>query len=276
MTLINQVRRLGRRLGVGSATTVAIGEPAMIARGWNDYAKSWHSRKFSVTAGHHVQHLGDEWTAEDDSGGAPTYGLPAAAVDRFDEYIGKRLLDAYLPAQASAGLEIGPGGGRLTKLLLERTEVLHAADASAAMLAHLRERLGRTSRLRTHHIDGATLPALPGGSLDFVFAFDVFVHFEPRLVYWYLRQAVPLLKDGGVGIIHYSNTLTPIGWRHFLKDLEINVQGRRHFAAFGVMCPALMERFLASLDVEVVALDLAVIPRDAVTVFRKATSTSPR
>src|SRR5262249_49311142 len=130
--------------------------------------------------------------------------------------------------------------------------------------------------LQVHKIDGSTLPPLHSASLDFVFAFDVFVHFEPRLVYWYLRQAVPLLKDGGVGIIHYSNALTAIGWRHFLRDLEINVQGRRHFAAFGVMCPALMERFLASLEVEVITLDVGLIPRDAVTVFRRRLAARPQ
>ena len=275
MTLLNEVRRLSERFRGAPDASGALNEPAMIARGWNNYAKDWKSRKFPVSPGHEVQHLGDEWTAEDDvSGSSPTYGLPPEEVDRFDAYISEGLLDPYLPAHAEAGLEIGPGGGRLTKLLLSRTDVLHAADASAAMLAHLRERFGGTSRLHMHRIDGKTLPPLAASSLDFVFAFDVFVHFEPRLVYWYLRQAVPLLKPGGVGIIHYSNALTAIGWRHFLKDLEVNVEGRRHFAAFGVMCPALMERFLASLDLEVVTLDVGLIPRDAVTVFRTRASAS--
>jgi SAM-dependent methyltransferase len=244
----------------------------MIARGWDDYAETWKSRKFAVTAGHQVRYLGDEWTAEDEAGDTPTYGLPPEIVDHFDEYIGERLLDPYLPARADEGLEIGPGGGRLTRLLLPRTGVLHAADSSAAMLSHLRTRLGTTTQLKLYNIDGATLPPLDRASLDFVFAFDVFVHFEPRLVYWYLRQVVPLLKNGGVGIIHYSNALTAIGWRHFLKDLETNVQGRRHFAAFGVMCPALMEQFLTSLNVEVLTLDVGLIPRDAVAVFRRPLS----
>src|SRR5262245_57689807 len=248
----------------------------MIARGGNEYAETWNSRTFPVTAGHQVHYLGDEWTAEDDAGGVLTYGLPPAAVERFDTFIGERLLDPFLPAHAAVGLKIGPGGGRMTKLLLPRTDVWHAADASAAMLSRLRKRFGPRSALRVHHIDGATLPPLDGGSLDFVFAFDVFVHFEPRLVYWYLRQAVPLLKEGGVGVIHYSNALTAIGWRHFLQDLEINVLGRRHFAAFGVMCPALMEQFLTSLDVEVVTLDAGVIPRDAVAVFRRRSSARGR
>ena len=45
---------------------------------------------------------------------------------------------------------------------------------------------------------------------------DVFVHFEPRLVYHHLRQLARLLKEGGIGIIHHANTLSEIGFRQFL------------------------------------------------------------
>jgi SAM-dependent methyltransferase len=113
-----------------------------------------------------------------------------------------------------------------------------------------------------------SLPALPKGTLDYVVAFDVFVHFEPRLVYWYLRQIRDLLKPGGIGVIHYANALTPIGWRQFMADLDENVKRRIHFAAFGVMCPQLMEQFLRVLGLEIVSIDTQIIPRDAVAVFR--------
>jgi hypothetical protein len=113
-----------------------------------------------------------------------------------------------------------------------------------------------------------TLPALRPGSLDYVTAFDVFVHFEARLIYWYLRQMTNLLKPGGTGIIHYANVLTPIGWHEFEIRLESNLQ-KRHFAAFGVMCPQLMARFLETLKLEIISSDIGVIPRDAIAVFRK-------
>jgi SAM-dependent methyltransferase len=241
----------------------------MIARGWDNYARQWQPDRFRVVDGHRVHYLGDEWTAEDESSGGTTYGLPPGSIENFDEYLDAHLLAAYLPAHAARGLEIGPGGGRVTRLLLPRTTVLHVADPSEAMLAHLLRRFGQSPQLRVHHIDGRRLPPLDESSLDFIVAFDVFVHFEPRLVYWYLRQIAALLNDGGVAIIHYANVLAPIGWRQFLRDLEPNLQGRSNFAAFGVMCPALMGRFLTSLPVEVVSLDTQVIPRDAVTVFRK-------
>lgn len=247
----------------------AEGEPQMIARGWDDYARAWEPTKFKVLPGEVVEHLGDEWTAEDTSEGGTTYGLDSSAVSRFTSLLKEQVLDKYLPQRASEGLEIGPGGGRLTALLVPRTTVLHLADPSEAMLGRVKKRFGEVGSLRMHQTDGMTLPALPAASMDYVVSFDVFVHFEPRLIFWYLRQIKQLLKPGGIGLIHYSNVLSPIGWRQFENDLERNVKQRTYFAAFGVMCPPLMEKFLKALDLEMVSPDVGLIPRDAITVFRK-------
>ena len=103
----------------------------MIARGWDEYAARWQPTGFHVVEGHMVRYLGDEWTVEDEAGGGTTYGLPASVVDAFDEYLERQLLAPYLPAYAGQGLEIGPGGGRVTSLLLPRTKVLHVAEVLA-------------------------------------------------------------------------------------------------------------------------------------------------
>jgi SAM-dependent methyltransferase len=246
----------------------------LIAEGWNKYAQHWRRDKFAVLPGCRVQHLGDEWTAEDITAGGTTYGLTPHLVAHFREYIDDLLLKPYLPSTAEEGLEIGPGGGRLTELLLPRTKLLNVAEPSEAMIRLLKHRFSGASNLRLFQTDGVTLPALRPGSLDYVIAFDVFVHFEPRLVYAYLRQMVPLLKPGGTGIIHYANVMTQIGWQQFDTDLKANLHRRTSFAAFGVMCPQLMTRFLESLRLEVISADLGLIPRDAVAVFRRPLDSS--
>ncbi len=248
------------------------GEPSMIARGWDEYARRWKADRFAVLPGNTVDHLGDEWTAEDTSGGGTTYGLDEATIKNFCRSLNEQVLDRYLPAHSKEALEIGPGGGRLTALLLPKTDLLHAADPSEGMLRRLTERFKNHRSLRTYATDGMTLPPLARDSLDFVASFDVFVHFEPRLVYWYVRQIAPLLKPGGVGIIHYASVMSPIGWRQFENDLEGNVKQRESFCAFGVMCPPLMEHFLKALDLEVLSSDVGFIPRDAIAVFRKRSS----
>ncbi len=254
--------------GRPSTSEKTAGEPQMIAKGWDRYAKNWKAKEFRVVPGSTVTHLGDEWTGEDISIQGTTYGVDQSTIQNFPRFLEREILDKYFPAQCNEGLEIGPGGGRFTSLLLPRTGLLHAADPSEGMLERLRTRFGKMESLRTYITDGMTLPPLKPGSLDFVASFDVFVHFEPRLVFWYLRQIKPLLKAGGLGVIHYASAITPIGWRQFEADLEGNVRQRASFCAFGTMCPQLMERFLKALDLQVISLDLGIIPRDAITVFR--------
>ena len=241
----------------------------LIAGGWDNYARSWDGGSFSVISGHSVDFIGDEWTAEDVSGGGTNYGLDDDTARDFRQYLTRNLLDPYLPGFADVGLEIGPGGGRVTELLRKRTGLLHLADASEAMLAKLKERFAGDGSLTYHFTDGMNLPGLAAESLDYVLAFDVFVHFEPRLVFWYLRQIAGLLKPGGTGIIHYANLTSPIGWRQFEADLEMNVRQRAHFASFGTMSPEIMQTFLSSLGLEIVTTDTRLIPRDAVAVFKK-------
>ena len=249
-----------------------VSEPLLLIRGWERYAREWKPDALppQVLPSRHVQHLGDEWTGERGAHSEEqAYGLPSDVVANFEAYMNQQLLNSYLPPYAIEGLEIGPGGGRLTTLLVPRTKVLHVAEPSKAMLRHLKQRFAGVSNLRYYHTDGMTLPALRSASLDYVFAFDVFIHFEPRLIYWYLRQVADLLKPGGIGIVHYSNVLTQIGWHSFEDQLAANVQGRSSYGSFGVMCPQLMTKFLEALGLEVVRADVELIPRDAISVFRK-------
>jgi SAM-dependent methyltransferase len=268
MSAIHRVLGYLHRVSCKLNRAQVTGEPQLVATGWDKYATEWNPAKLRVLPTYRVRYLGDEWTAEDVSAGGTTYGLTPDIIANFDDYINKYLLNPYLPSCAMEGLEIGPGGGRLTVLLAPRTKVLHLAETSQAMLRHLKERFVGVNNVHYYHTDGMTLPALRPGSLDYVIAFDVFVHFEARLVYWYLRQVAHLLKPGGTGIIHYANVLTPIGWQEFETRLEFNVQ-KRHFAAFGVMCPQLMGRFLEALELEMISPDTGLIPRDAIAVFRK-------
>ena len=246
-------------------------EPQMIASGWDYYASKWKPDVFQQSTDYGIQHIGDEWTVEVENSGQNAYGLDHAPSSiNFDQYISEQLLIPYLPSNPAEGLEIGPGGGRLTALLLKTTRTLHVAEPSKSMIQHLKNRFGNLSALQYHQTDGKTLPALRPESLDYVVSFDVFVHFEPRLIYWYLSQIQKLLKPGGTGIIHYSNVLTMPGWQLFEQQLERNVDGRTEYGAFGVMCPQLMTKFLEVLKLEISSVDVGVVPRDGVAVFHKS------
>jgi SAM-dependent methyltransferase len=243
-------------------------EPKLIAEGWDNYAKKWQPKQFSVLEGTSVTYLGDEWSVENVAENhSTTYGLEEEVVRQFDIFLKEKIIEPYIHPNTESGIEIGSGGGRLTNLLIDRTKKLHVADASENMLAHLKKRFANKNNIEYHLTDGFSLPSLNG--LEYAIAFDVFVHFEPRLVFWYLSQIRQLLKPKGIGIIHYANMLTDIGWQQFERDVKPNLHQRTYFAAFGVMCPPIMEKFLEKLDFEIISADLQIVPRDAVAVFRK-------
>lgn len=249
-----------------------LSESQAMARQWEIYARRWSTDNIpaQVLPGARVRYLGDEWTAEEHASlGGQAYGLSPDVVADFDGYIEENLLGPYLPPAPEEGLEIGPGGGRLTALLLPRTGTLHASDPSKTMLRHLEQRFAGVPNLYLYHTDGATLPPLRPASLDYVLAFDVFILFEPRLIYWHLLQIKPLLKPGGTAIFNYANVLTRIGWHRFESELEENLGRRIDPGAFGVMCPELLVGFLEALGLETISADTGAIPRDAVAVFRK-------
>lgn len=252
-----------------SELSLPAGDVDLLTTGWEAYWRDWHRDIVEPLPGLNPQHPGDEWTVENAGDGSSPYGIDAGTARNFDAYIRAHVLDPYLPYRASEGLEIGPGGGRLSALLAPRTEILHLVEPSESMLLYLKKRFLDVSCMRYYFCDGFTLPMLTPMSLDFAISWDVFVHFEPRLIYWYLKQIKGLLRPGGVGIIHYANIATQLGWQRFERYLERNVRDRIDSSAFGVMCPEVMEKFLTQLQFDVITLDTGIIPRDAVAVFRQ-------
>ncbi len=238
-----------------------------VVKGWNDYAKNWRDKKFPIYDNKEVKYLGDEWTFEDDKKGGYNYDLPLEAVETFENYIEEKLLNPFLGDDLEGGLEIGPGGGRLSALLLKRTRQLNLVESSKEMISILKKRFKGEKSIQYFLNDGKNLPHFEG--LDYVFSFDVFVHFEPRLIFWYLKQIKTLLKKSGIGIIHYSDIRNKKIFPQFENSLPKNLIQRTDFAEFGVMCPQIMETFLDRLDFEIIESDLKVIPRDSITVFRK-------
>ncbi len=243
---------------------LGVGESKRIASGWNDYANEWNPEQFEVFEGFQVKFLGDEWTGETSPRVSATYGLTPEDAQELLPRLYSRWLEPHIKGQIC---EIGPGGGRLTEWLLRLGPVI-AVDASAQMLRHLRKRFSHEPRLSFLLGDGKHL-ALPPASVDAVVSFDVFVHFEPRLVYYYLRQLFQILRPGGVALIHYSNATSRLGIEEFVFALEDNLEFRQNYGAFGVMSPDLMEAFLHHLGFTIREHDLNFIPRDALVLFEK-------
>jgi SAM-dependent methyltransferase len=243
--------------------------------GWDHYARKWDDARrkgeipdLAVDRAADAQHLGDEWSLMEDT--PFPYGVDSGTVRSFAEYLDARMLTPFLPADKDLSVvEIGPGGGRITALLLPRTRQLYAVDVSAAMLERVQRRFAGDSRIVPVLTDGTHIDGIPSGSLDAAVTFDAFVHLEPWEIFRYLEITRTLLRDGGIGIVHFSDVETPIGFRLFQSQVSDVVERGVDFATFSVMSKSIMQRFLEELGLEILTITNEIIPRDAVAVFRR-------
>lgn len=88
------------------------------------------------------------------------------------------------------------------------------------------------------------LPEIPDSSVDYVFSYDTFVHFDRELFDGYLREFARILKPGGVLHLHYAQKLTeaqsedylycdPAELFPFMYSLGFSAPKRRWFMAEG-------------------------------------------
>ena len=100
-------------------------------------------------------------------------------------------------------LEIGPGTGRWTRELVgdreERPLVLvDGTDVAFPLLKQY------SDHLYVSH-DG-NMPFLEDSSIDLVFSYDVFCHFEWPLAWSYCQEITRVLKPGGKAMLHWATT----------------------------------------------------------------------
>ena len=100
--------------------------------------------------------------------------------------------------------------------------------------------------------------------------FDAFVHLEPWEIFRYLEIARTLLREGGIGIVHFSDVETPIGFRLFQSQVPGVVERGVDFA--NVLRDEQKHHapgFSNELGFEIVTITNEIMPRDAVAVFRR-------
>lgn len=243
--------------------------------GWDGYARKWNAMKDhgripglrSDDCGT-VQSLGDEWSLMEDT--KFPYGVGTHSAEEFLDYVAQNLLDPYLPAGNDLNvMEIGPGGGRITQLLLPRCRTHYAVDISSEMLRRLRSRFQSETKMIPILTDGIQITGVPQNALDAMVSFDAFVHLEHWEIFRYLEITRTLLKNSGIGVVHFADVETPIGFRAFrsqvARALEIGVD----YGMFPLMNKSVMCKFLQELDFEILSVTNGIIPRDAVAIFRK-------
>jgi SAM-dependent methyltransferase len=144
----------------------------------------------------------DPWTGDGDGwdGQARACGVPYP-----DWKAG--LIARYLPLFRPRGtiLEIGPGHGRWSDLIIGHAGLLVLCDIAPNCLDACRQRLAGRGRLRTHLSRAADLPADLSAAVDGVWSYDCLVHVGPEEFRRYLVEIARVLRPGGLAVLHHAD-----------------------------------------------------------------------
>jgi SAM-dependent methyltransferase len=229
--------------------------PKTVATGWDTYAKQRRMES----------RIGDDWNR------ARSMGLdvenPADVVGHLDRVVFTPFL-----GESNVLVEIGPGGGRFTEVLVRNSRVVHAVDTSPHMIESLRARFGEDRGVVYHVADGRGLGMLADGSADAAFSYGVFVHLQHWDIFNYLTEVERVLRPGGKAIIQHSNTFSELGWRRFQAEVPRQLNRRKLRHTFTVNSPQLMAEFIHRAELEVVEMVTNVAKRDCIALLRKPAS----
>lgn len=257
---------MGQRIGTGRSVVQRVwrhvqqrlgGRQRTVSQGWDDYAAA-HEHE---TDGH----LGDEWNEPE------RIGLDVESPDLVVPYLDKRVIEPFF-GQCEVMLEIGPGGGRFTEVLLPKCRRLIAADTSAAMLSLLRKRFRQDERLEYLRLDGSGLAGVPDDSVDAAFSYGVFVHLQHWDIYHYLTELKRVLRPGGKALIQHANSFSQLGWQTFLQHVPLSLNRHKLPWTFTLMTPGIMKELVqrAGLEMEKCITELA--KRDCISLIRVASA----
>ena len=164
-------------------------------------------------------------------------------------------------------LEIGCGGGRVTRRGVEIFRHVHAGDPSREMLRRLRDNV-HAENMTLHRLDGFTLEPFEDASLDFVYSHDVFVHFSSLQVYPYLLEIRRVLKPQGTALVSFYNFV--VDFAEF-REMALRFWGQRRYPPhmrIHFLTEEMIRRMLDELGLELLEADAQNF---LIVAFRKPT-----
>jgi SAM-dependent methyltransferase len=244
------LRKVGRKLiAAGGARRPA---PLTVTEGWERYARRHRTEP----------RLGEEWNNPEAIGvDVPTSEAIVPCLDRvvFAPFLGS----------CDVILEIGPGGGRFTEILLPKCRKLIAVDTSRTMLELLRQRFSGDDRIEYQYSQGQGFESVPDSSVDAAFSYGVFVHLQHWDIFNYLLELNRVLRAGGKAVIQHSNTLSELGWEVFRAEVPRQLNRHKLPFTFTVNTPELMRELVTRAGLECVETLTEVVRRDCITLIRK-------
>jgi SAM-dependent methyltransferase len=223
-----------------------------VVEGWEAYARARRGKR----------KVGDVWS------NPKVIGLDVEKPEDVVPYLDRTVFEPFLQT-CEVLLEIGPGGGRFTEVLLPKCKKLIAVDSSPTMLDLLRERFPDEERLECRLGNGRGLGGVADDSVDAVFSYGVFVHLQHWDIYNYLTEVRRVLKPGGKALIQHSNLLSDLGWAHFEREVPRQLNRHKLPSTFIPNTPDLMREFVTRAGLECLEMKTDVARRDCIALMRK-------
>ena len=203
-----------------------------------DWNKEWGNRLFMWTK-NNQGYYGEQW------------GDPEKVEKLF--FVIEKYISPYINPE-SVVLEIGPGGGRFTRYLLDAKKII-LVDICSEFFPYLSARFKDSScKFQFYQTKGYELDSIESDSIDFLFSFDAFVHIEPKGIYKYLKSIQRILKKGSVSVIHYADKTKPGGMKR---------------AVFSDMTPSKMERFVRDFNFKILEHNKDLMSHSSIIVLQK-------
>jgi ubiquinone/menaquinone biosynthesis C-methylase UbiE len=140
---------------------------------------------------------GEEWTSSDAWKGS----------------VIRCVLHRYLP-EGGRVLEIGPGAGRWTTELIERSSRYTGVDISESCVELCRTKFSGHALATFLVGSGSDLRGIPDRSIDALWSFDVFVHINETEVDAYANEFKRVMTPAAMGIVHHGGVGGAAGgWR---------------------------------------------------------------
>lgn len=244
------------RAAIRGAMLAAILRAAVPTTTWN---KRWGSDLDRFLDRGVKRHYGDQWGDPSVSGLRYLWrklrhgkNLPGNLAK-----VRKRYVEPYVTPDMVA-LEIGGGGGRWTRYLLEAREVV-VVDLNSEFFPYIESRFpDAADKLRFYQTSGYELAGVETESIDFVLSFGTFVHIDPEGIDAYLGEIHRVLSPGAAATIHYGDRS-----KKFFDGRPPD------FAGFSDMNAEKMERLVAGHGFDLVEHDLRLLNHSNVAVLRK-------
>ena len=225
-----------------------------ISEWWDDYARK-HEKQ------NQEQKLGEEWNE------AELIGIDVPD-NQIVNYLDETVFTPFLE-KAEVLLEIGPGGGRFTEILLPKCEKLIAADTSRTMLGLLKKRFENETKINYLLLDGLGIGSVKDQTVNLAFSYGVFVHLQHWDIYNYIAELNRILVPGGRAIIQHSNTFSELGWKRFIKEVKPSLNKHKLAGSFCLMSTEIIEEFVKRAGLQLVETKTDIVKRDCISLITK-------